>query len=288
MLGLPPTVVRCLLVFAAVLIALMVADTGAGAHSRTGGRIAFAVGESGVPRPSQLGVMDADGKHRRMLPPFDVHSGSWSPDGRSIAYGRTFGFAASIWTTNVNGGPAHRIVRNGDSPDWSPDGKSIAFEHRGGIWALDLNDGRQRRIVRHGHSPRWSPDGRKLVFERGRPRTDLWVLDVATKEERLLVGRGRSADWSPRGGEIVFDRCRARCFVYIVRADGTAQRRLFEGVEPRWSPTGQEIAFVGRDPRLQYYDTIIRARLDGSGRRVLFGEVSCVLLDWGQRGRRRR
>ena len=296
MLRLRPAVASCLLGLAAALIALIVGDAPGGARTDpdTGGLIAFTIGESGAPRPSQLAVMAADGKHRRVLPPFDVDSGSWSPDGRSIVYGQRSGIhKPSIWTTNVGGGPARRIVRDGDSPDWSPDGRSIVFERSGDIWVFDPNTRRQRRIVRQGRSPRWSPDGGKLVFERGRAQPALWVVALAAKKERRLVRNGKFADWSPDGRKIVFERCPGTppCFIYVVRADGTAERRLFEGGDPVWSPTGRQIAFLGADARRGYHDAITRARLDGSGRRVLFGQTpycGCFLLGWSRHDGRRR
>ena len=245
--------------------------------SQAGGRIAFTFGESGADRPAQLSVMDADGKNRRVLPPFGIDDLSWSPGGRSIA----FLSAGAVYLTNVDGpGGTRRLVRNaGFNLDWSPNGRSIAFERGGDIWVVDLNSGRQRRIVHHGQSPEWSPDARKLAFERGR---DLVVLDVVEKKERRVMRNGKAASWSPDGRTIAFDR---GSFIYVMRSDGTRQRRLFEGWYPVWSPDGQEIAFEGSDGRRGYNDAIIRAHLDGSGRRVLFGQrpyCGCGGFDWSR------
>jgi Tol biopolymer transport system component len=291
---------------AAAPIALILAGTPlrAESESRGDGRIVFAFGESGALHPAQLAVMNGDGRHRRVLPRVDhVLGASWSPDGRFIAFDlfgpgpRRNTYRRNVWTMNVDGRARfRRIVRNGDSPDWSPSGRAIAFVRGGDIWVVDLNDRRQRRIIRHGRGPQWSPDGKTLAFERGGSRTDIWVADVAAKKERRLVRNGDDANWSPHGRQIVFDRCRAQgleteCFIYAMRADGTARRRLFEGQEPLWSPNGQEIAYIGAEERRDFNDAIIRARLDGNGRRVLFGQrayCGCYLLAWGRpRGRRR-
>jgi Tol biopolymer transport system component len=299
----------------AALIALSLADPRLGAEpeSRGEGRIAFTFGESGDRHPSQLAVMDGDGRNRRLLPLDHVYGLSWSPDGRLIAF-QVVGLSArpniyrpNIWTMNVDRRPRYRrVVRNGGSPDWSPNGRSIAFERGGDIWVFDLGDRRQRRIVRDGSSPSWSPDGRKLAFERARgqrclpqacvSRAAVWVLEIAAKKERRLVRNGDAANWSPDGRQIAFERWRSHfqdfeSFIYVMRADGTAQRRLFRGEHPVWSPNGQELAFVGRDDG-RYADAIIRARLDGRGRRVLFGRMpycGCVAPEWGpppRRGRR--
>ena len=278
---------------------LCVRDPG----SRGEGRIAFTFGESGALRPSQLAVIDADGKNRRALPPYEVIGLSWSLDGRFIAYGSLGRYG--VTTMNVDGHlRSRRVVRSGGSPDWSPDGRSIAFVRGGDLWLVNLDDRRQRRIVRHGDSPSWAPDGRKLAFERGRGqrcvfqvcvrRADVWVLNVAAKKERRLVRNAVSADWSPDGRQIVFERWRRvdqdfRSFIYVVRADGTAQRRLFQGSAPAWSPNGRELVFIGVDARRHYHDAVIPARLDGSRRRILFGQrpyCGCVGPERGPAPRR--
>ena len=249
-------------------------------------------------------MIDADGKNRRVLPPFDVGGLSLSPDGRFIAfrpYNPMTGCSCArgdLVTITVDGGLRYRRVVRHDSLDirryrwlaglaWSPDGRSIAFTPRGGgISAVNLSSHRQRRIARHGWHPTWSPDGKKLAFERGQEQApDLWVVDLATKKERRLVRNGRSPDWSPDGRRIVFYRCPKEypCFIHVIRADGTAQRRLFAGAGPMWSPNGKEIAFIGK--RHHYYDAIIRAPVDGSGRRVLLGQQGycpCSSLDWSR------
>jgi Tol biopolymer transport system component len=271
-----------------VLIALMVADAGAGAHSRTGGRIAFAVGESSLPRPSQLGVMDADGKHRRLLGPYEVSAASWSPDGRSIAY-----VSGNIYVINVDGPPKnHLLVRNAYAAglDWSPTGRTIAFVRPRSasgvafdIWTFDLRTHRERRIIRNGAEPSWSSSARKLAFVRGR---DIWVVELATRKARRLIRNAAEPAWSPDGRRIAFVHGESQPtsgYVYIARADGTRQRRVVKGRGPVWAPSGREIAFEGeRGPG----PTITRIRLDGSGRRVLWG--CCGPLDWGRAPRSRR
>ena len=104
---------------AVALIALILADARLGAEPARGeGRIAFTFGESGDLHPSQLAVMDADGKNRRVLPPWPVIGLSWSPDGRFIAYGSLGNYG--IVTMNVDGRQTYRrVIRNGRNSDWS-------------------------------------------------------------------------------------------------------------------------------------------------------------------------
>jgi Tol biopolymer transport system component len=263
-------------------------------ESRRDGRIAFNHGESGADRPSQLAVMDADGKNRRDLPVYPAYGLSWSPDGRFIAYqtGR------DIDMINVDGRSKARVVaRNGGTPDWSPSGRTIAFARppasdRSAIWVVDTKTHRQRVLVREGASPSWSSDGKSLAFVRGH---DIWLLEVSTKAAHRLISHGRSNARlylprpSPDGDWIAFERILTdgafgeTSYVYIARADGTKQRRLGEGESPAWSPNGQEIAYAGRAGGFE--DAVIRMRRDRSHRRVLFGQkpyCGCGSLDWAR------
>jgi Tol biopolymer transport system component len=74
--------------------------------------------------------------------PHDESQGTWSPDGKSIAFARqvshddsTEGLAANltyqIWMMNADGSNGHPLAAipdvNAEAPEWSPDGSMIAF-----------------------------------------------------------------------------------------------------------------------------------------------------------------
>jgi hypothetical protein len=75
------------------------------------------------------------------------------------------------------------------------------------------------RLVANASSPAWSPDGSRIAFLSGRDRN----------------------------GATCFEECSANNELYVMSADGSAQRRLThtKGDEsaPAWSPDGARIAF---------------------------------------------
>ena len=235
--------------------------------------------------------MDADGKHRRVLPPYEVTSLSWLPDERAIAYVPRF----DIHMIKVDGPLKDRVlIHNAYGVDWAAVGRAVAFVRRRStspfrpdIWTFDTRTHRQRRIIRNGEEPRWSPDARKLAFVRGR---DVWVVELVTRKARRLIRNAAAPSWSPDGSRIAFVRGQTPStdgYVYIARVDGMGERRLVKGGGPVWAPSGREIAFIAAsDPRTGPGPAITRIRLDGSGRRVLAG--CCGPLDWARAPRGRR
>jgi TolB protein len=138
---------------------------------------------------------------------------------------------------------------------YSPNGKRIAFVKEGGdrrrIFTIGA-DGKHQRVLPHqpgsgGEQPSFSPDGRRIVYVSSRDG------DVGIFSSRL-DGSGRrqltrNTDgyfdgdpcYSPNGKLIAFHRDGN---IFIMRADGTKERKLTEGYSPSFSPNGQRIAFV--------------------------------------------
>jgi Tol biopolymer transport system component len=156
-----------------------------------------------------------------------------SPDGQRIAYDR----GGSPWIYNLTRGPEAFDLDSYDSlgivgsqkitlasPSWSPDGKQLAWVIGGGlaqdasyriaIAVFNLESGTSRilhpyqPIGRGGWPPApiWSPDGQ-------------WLAINAWSEE------------NPNG-------------LWIVKADGSEEHYLGDGISPVWSPDGDFLAFT--------------------------------------------
>ena len=98
--------------------------------------------------------------------------GSWSPDGRSLAYEA----GGDLWTWSMEAGAAvlHATRFREGKPEFSPNGRWLAYlSDESGEFNIYVRPfpgpGRDVRISpTGGREPAWSPDGRRLYFRQGR------------------------------------------------------------------------------------------------------------------------
>lgn len=100
---------------------------------------------------------------------------AWSPEGRSIAFGRLTKDAGWIYRVNSDGSGLKKITDPpkgfwDSQPSWSPDGTEIAFTRasprRADVFTMNADGTHIRKLTKKtdGFSPAFSPDGKKIVF----------------------------------------------------------------------------------------------------------------------------
>jgi Tol biopolymer transport system component len=99
---------------------------------------------------------------------------AWSPDGKTIAYGKKIGRNFSLWITSVEGGESKKIAprlardfRIWLFPHWSPDGKWILCADSNKFLLFDISGDRRLRVIpprEAGSFFDWSSDGKKILF----------------------------------------------------------------------------------------------------------------------------
>jgi Tol biopolymer transport system component len=175
---------------------------------------------------------------------------AWSPDGRRLAYVRSyFGGGGPIVVARADGSRATRVT-DGDSraPSWSPDGRSLVFSRRS-IFRLRLG-GKPQRLPLRGARPELSPDGRRLLYVVGDTGTTKpAVADADGRNARFLIPRERlpayrasTPTWSPDGTQVALI---VDGNLEIVDASGEDLHLVTRNAAwPAWSPDGREIAFI--------------------------------------------
>lgn len=202
-----------------------------------------------------------------------------SPDGRTIAYVRSFyGFFtpglrdSEIVRVNVDGTGLQSLTNNDlleSWPTWSPDGTKLAFA-AGDLYVISVSaagGGTPTRLTTGGLNPRnitWSADATRLAFNSWPCPDDyadnypcegseLYVVSLAGPQLKRLTDNDRhDADptWSPDGAQLVYetrptpggDR-----HLYRIAVAGGPPTPLVAGgdsTDPAWSPDGALIAYV--------------------------------------------
>jgi serine/threonine protein kinase/Tol biopolymer transport system component len=145
-----------------------------------------------------------------------------SPDGKSVAYVAEADGDLDVFLLRVGGRNPVNLTADSPADDhqpaFSPDGERIAFRSErdgGGIFVMGSTGESARRLTDFGYDPSWSPDGREIAVasvgfyyptQRGSAHSDLWVVDVASGRKRavLLGSDGVQPRWSPHGNRIAY------------------------------------------------------------------------------------
>ncbi len=174
------------------------------------------------------------------------YSPTLSPDGRLVAFSRTFWSKAGgeyyqpagIWVSSTTGGPLKRLTRSGSSPSWSPDGRRLVYVDGFNLRLVSASGGSKVLLLRRNASnnlatpPTWSPDSRSVavVSTTGSSPGRLFVVSVATHQVKAVTGTAIGSvsgfAWSPNSTTLlVTAQSKTDCSIlWAVNVSGSAER----------------------------------------------------------------
>lgn len=196
-----------------------------------------------------LFVMRQDGTGTQRLTNTKKNDGraTWSPDGKSIVFGRE----GALFRIPAGGGPASRVGHgfgNAADPAYSPNGKLIAYDYRKPgfvnreLYVMRADGAGIRQVTKLNHVsglPAWSPDGKQLAFQSDAAgdREEIYTVGVdGSGVKRLTMSTADAIQpaWTP-DGRVSFARDGA---IWVIR--GGKETKLTSGKNndsaPAWRP----------------------------------------------------
>ncbi|MHC4498396.1 MAG: TolB family protein [Planctomycetota bacterium] len=224
----------------------------------------------------------SSGENMRNLPLAEIgYTGrgmSWSPDGRLIAFcGSDKEKRIGVFLITVETGetkllaPLETRIPNFD-PTWAPDSKTIAYGFESDVYVVNIEDGKPRKITPPLEErelkdpfrrPVFAPDGRSVAYVAGRRILATTIDGQETREIFHLKNKELGInifDWSSSAHHIVFTPGDSE--IWCVATDGGEPFQIADlsnlGDEtrawlPKWSPTGDSIAFGVHREEYQYW-----------------------------------
>ncbi len=126
-------------------------------------------------------------------------AGTWSPDGRRLAFVSSAKGDNQITIWNVQTQEIERSIQvegvtSMKNPAWSPDGSRLAFSGTDGgvsdLYVLDLETDAVRQLTNDRYAdlqPTWAPDGETIAFTTDRAETTLDLLAPSSKMDLGLI-----------------------------------------------------------------------------------------------------
>jgi TolB protein len=179
--------------------------------SPDGSRILF-----GWSDPDARGIswVRPDGSDLETLVLFRVNRGTFSPDGKHIAFVRD----GNIYTLHLASRHIRAVTTDGGAavttPDWSPDGDRIVYAHNDGVndglFVVDVRTRQSTNLLHNPPNPNlfqsvqtpvFSPDGEHIAFAGSRLDSEahIFVIDTSGGEPRPIGNTGGElTDWQRR------------------------------------------------------------------------------------------
>jgi Tol biopolymer transport system component len=178
----------------------------------------------------------------------------FSPDGRTIAFVRSYGTHQSLMLIDADGRHLRTLASNvfAQHIGWSRDGHSLVYDANPNIWRIDLADPTPYKLTDESTDvsttdeswqPAWSPDGTQIAygrFERCFRCTGIWVMNADGSNKHEVIQDGRRPQWSPDGTKLAFSG--GSVLVTDLQGDHLVEGR---GNYAVWSPHGTYVAYTG-------------------------------------------
>jgi len=190
----------------------------------------------------------------------------WSPDGTRISVTVVSGKAETLWELSRDGSNLHPRFP-GRCGEWAPDGKYFLFlSNRSGVDNVWLLPERKSFFQKRSAEPIQltampfgvgiaipSKDGRRIFALAAQTQGELLCYDVRSRQFAPYLS-GISADgidFSKDGAWVTYVSVPEGA-LWRSRLDGGERLKLtsapLQAFLPRWSPSGKQIAFMGKQP----------------------------------------